>query len=330
MKAVIDKDIPFIKGRLEQAGFSTLYVGQWDFTPELVKDADALLIRTRTLCDRNLLEGSKVRLIATGTIGMDQIDCEWCAAQGISVRNAPGCNAPAVAQYVWSSLLRLWGFEANDIYGKTLGVIGCGNIGSIVKEWGERLGVNVLVSDPPKGMDYPLERLLNESDAVTLHTPLTHAGEHPTHHLIGERELSLMKPGAILVNAARGAVVDFSALKPAVMSGRIRAVIDTWEGEPEVDAELLDKVEYGTFHIAGYSLEGKQRATRMVLEAVDETFGVNTDKSGLEGPYRGVDNITAAKIIDSYDPAVDTALLRQQSGSFDRLRNEYKLRHEVR
>lgn len=331
MKAIVDKDIPFISGRLEKAGIETLYVDQWGFTPENVREADMLIIRTRTRCDEALLEGSKVRLVATATIGMDQIDLDWCAARGIKVRNAPGCNAPGVAQYVWSALLRLGIGTGSRVQNRrqTLGIVGCGNVGSIVRDWAERLGVRVIVSDPPKGMDYPLERLLAESDAVTLHTPLVRGGDHPTFHLMGSAQLSAMRPGTVLVNAARGPVVDFKALKKELKAGRIKAVIDTWEGEPEVDTDVLELAEYATFHIAGYSDQGKQRATRMVLETVEDTFGVVIDKSGLEPAYAGTDRLTAERILASYDPMLETELLRAHPGQFDKLRNEYNYRPEV-
>lgn len=330
MKIIADNNIPFLRGRLEPVA-EVVYVDQAGFTPAIVKDADALLIRTRTRCDEALLDGSAVRLVATATIGMDQIDLDWCAAAGITVRNAPGCNAPGVAQYVWASLLRL-GFDPQR---HTLGLVGCGNVGSIVRDWGLRLGARVLVSDPPKeergeaGEYVALNELLRHSDAVTLHTPLTRAGSHPTFHLIGERELSLIGDGKILVNAARGPVVDFAALRPHVLSGRLRAVIDTWEGEPKVDRDLLDAVEYGTFHIAGYSLQGKQRATRMVLEAVEDTFGVSIDKSGLAPAYTEPESLTAELITDSYDPAGDTAALRDAPEAFDTLRAAYHYRPET-
>lgn len=330
MRIIADDNIPFLRGRLEAVA-EVEYTDQWGFTPELVKEADAIVIRTRTRCDRALLEGSKVRLIATATIGMDQIDLEWCARQGITIRNAPGCNAPGVAQYVWSALLRM-GFDPTR---HTIGIVGCGNVGSIVRDWGLSLGARVLVSDPPREEarlpgDYtPLDTLLKESDAVTLHTPLTHTGSHKTHHLIGEHELSLIGDGRILVNAARGAVVDFNALRRHVTSGRIRAAIDTWEGEPEVDREILDAVEYGTFHIAGYSRQGKERATRMAIEAIEETFGVSIDKSGLTPAYEGTPGLTAEKITSSYDPAGDTAMLRNAPGEFDTLRRDYKYREEA-
>lgn len=336
MKIVADDNIPYLKGRLESVA-EVAYCDQFGFTPELVKDADALIIRTRTPVNEHLLGGSRVRLVATATIGTDQIDMDWCRDNGITAKNAPGCNAPGVAQYVWSSLLRLGFDPRND----TLGIVGCGNVGSVVREWGGQLGCRILVSDPPReereksagidsGIEYaPLERVLSESDAVTLHTPLTRTGEHATHHLIGERELALIKTGRIFINAARGPVTDFKALKDELKNRRIRAVIDTWEGEPVIDPEILDMVEYGTFHIAGYSRQGKERATRMAIEAVERQFGLAIDKSGLAGTYVGTPGLTAARITASYDPAADTAALRGSAADFDILRANYHYRDEV-
>lgn len=339
MKIIADDNIPFLKGRLEKAGVEVEYVDQFGFTPENVRDADALMIRTRTQCNKSLLDGSSVQLIATATIGMDQIDTDWCKEAGITVRNAPGCNAPGVAQYVWSSLLRMGFDPAHD----TLGIVGCGNVGSVVREWGKILGVKMLICDPPKETaqkaagshdaepeEYvSLDYLLRHSDAVTLHTPLTRDGLHPTYHLIGREELSKIGDGKILINAARGPVVDFSALKPEVMSGRLKVTIDTWEGEPKVDPELLDKVAYGTFHIAGYSRQGKERATRMAIEAVEDTFGISVDKTGLEPVYRGAGEMTAKRILQSYDPMDDTVALRKAPAEFDSLRRNYHYREEA-
>ncbi|MGN0237527.1 MAG: 4-phosphoerythronate dehydrogenase [Lepagella sp.] len=330
MKVIADENIPFLRGRLEAIGAEVTYVDQFGFTPDLVRDADILLIRTRTRCNSALLEGSKVKLVATATIGTDQIDMEWCRDAGIIVRNAPGCNAPGVAQYVWSSLLRL-GFDPGR---HTLGIVGCGNVGKIVRQWGETMGAHIIINDPPLQhmgiLDTyaPLDELLAECDAVTLHTPLTKTGRYPSFHLIGDAELSLMKDNAILVNAARGPVVDNAALKSHLASGRLRAVIDTWEFEPRVDTDILDMVEYGTFHIAGYSLQGKQRATRMALEAVEEVFGLEINKEGLEPPYMADPDISAERIIDSYDPIYDTLALREAPEAFDRLRHDYNFRNE--
>lgn len=329
-KIVIDDNIPYIAGRLEPVA-DVEYVDQFGFTPDNVRDADAMIIRTRTQCNRGLLENSSVKLIATATIGMDQIDIPWCESNGIRIANSPGCNAPAVAQYVWSALLR----DGFDPARHTLGIIGCGNVGSIVKRWGVMLGARVLVNDPPKekagvpGEYTPLDKLLAESDAVTLHTPLTRTGDYPSWHLISEIEVAKMKPGAILVNAARGPVIDTEAVLPALRDGRIKAIIDTWEGEPAVNRELLQLADYATFHIAGYSRQGKERATRMVLEQVEKQFGLEVDKSGLAPVYEYPESLSAKDIINSYDPAEDTRMLRENPENFDILRRNYNYREEV-
>lgn len=333
MRFIVDENIPFIKGRLEPHG-EVVYVDQHGFTPALVKDADAVVIRTRTLCNEALLADSKVKLVATATIGMDQIDIPWCEARGITVRNAPGCNAPGVAQWVWSVLLRM-GFDCKR---DTLGIVGCGNVGGIVKEWGESLGVKMLICDPPRAERegnesfVSLETLLKESNAVTLHTPLTRTGEYATHHLISLHELELLMGGKIdkpiLLNAARGPVVDNNALLAAMNSGGLRTAIDTWEYEPEVNETLLWGSDFATYHIAGYSRQGKERATRMALEAIEDTFGIEIDKTGLSGAYTGAEGLTQKSIIESYDPGIDTSQLRMAPEMFDQLRGAYNYREE--
>lgn len=330
LKVVADDKIPFLKGRLEKVA-EVIYAAPDQFTPALVKDADILLIRTRTKCDEALLKGSAVKLIATATIGTDHIDLDWCRENGIAVENAAGCNAPGVAQYVWSSLIRN-GFDPSV---HTLGVVGCGNVGSIVADWGRKLGCRMMVCDPPrKKMGYqdheylPLEEILREADAVTLHTPLTRCGADPTFHLVGDEEFSRMREGAILINAARGEVVDNKAWKSYLKEGRGVAVIDTWEWEPELDRELLDLAEIATPHIAGYSLEGKQRATRMALEAIERNFHVELDKSGLEGNYHAPEKITAERICGSYNPYDDTLMLKSDPSGFEKLRGSYNYRPE--
>lgn len=326
MKIIADENIPYLRGRLEGLA-EVIYADQNEFTRELVSDADALLIRTRTRCNESLLKDSTVRLVATATIGTDQIDIPWCESHGITVRNSPGCNAPGVAQYVWSSILHI-GIDPAKV---RIGVIGHGNVGSIVAEWGRRLGAEVLVNDPYKDdiATVELPYLLQNTDIVTLHTPLTLTGSYPTFHLIGAKELKMMKPGALLINAARGPVTDTRALVEALKERKIRAVIDTWEGEPVIDRELLDCAEIGTFHIAGYSREGKERATRMVLEALEEKFGLTIDKSGLAGDYTEAATLTAESIKDSYNPYEDDRLLRTSPDDFEQLRHDYNYRREV-
>ena len=331
MKIIADKNIPFLEGRVKAAELLQLKAS--DIDADIVRDADALIVRTRTACGEELLKDSKVKIIASATIGTDHIDIPWCQQNGIVVKNAPGCNAPGVALYVWSNLLRN-GFDPSK---HTLGIIGCGNVGGIVAEWGKRLGANVLVCDPPrKEMGYtdreylPMEEVLSKSDAITLHTPLTKDGKHPTYHLIGGDSVACLKPGAIFINAARGEVADTGTLISAIEEGRIRrSIIDTWEGEPDIDRKLLSLADTATCHIAGYSIEGKQRATRMALEAVAETLGLEADLEGLQGPYKEPEILTPDIIIEAYDPKEMTGALKTSPSSFETLRNAYPLHKEI-
>ena len=331
MKIIADKNIPFLEGRLKDAELLQLKAS--DIDADVVRDADALIVRTRTICDKRLLQDSKVKVIASATIGTDHIDIPWCRQNGIVVKNAPGCNAPGVALYVWANLLHN-GFDPDK---HTLGIIGCGNVGGIVAEWGERLGAKVLVCDPPrKELGFtdraylPMEEVLSKSDAVTLHTPLTKDGKYPTYHLIGEDSIAHLKPGAIFINAARGEVADTKTLTAAIGEGRIRcSIIDTWEGEPDIDKKLLSLTDTATCHIAGYSIEGKQRATRMALEAIAGTLGLGVDLEGLQGPYKEPEILTPKQIIDAYDPSEMTKALKHAPSSFETLRNAYPLHKEI-
>lgn len=350
MKIIADEKIPFLEGRIEGAELVRLPAP--DITREVLMDADAILTRTRTHCDASLLEGTDIRMVATATIGTDHIDLDWCRANGIEVRNAPGCNAPGVALYVWSSLLRS-GFDPR---GKTVGVIGCGNVGSVVARWGEILGARVLVCDPPRkeagftDREYlSLEDVLSRSDAVTLHTPLTRTGKYPTFHLINRQSLQSLRQGAFFVNAARGEVLDSDAVSDAIESGQIaKAIIDTWEGEPKLNRRLLSLTDVATTHIAGYSVEGKQRATRMALEAISDFFksphlhtstpphlhistppDIHISTGGLAGPYEMPSSLPHDLVMSHYDPAEMTAALKSRPEDFEKIRNSYPLHFEV-
>ncbi len=328
----IDSDIPYIQGRMREH-VREKFLSQEEFTPENVRMADGMIIRTRTRCGNELLQGSRVKVIATATIGMDQFNIPECQQLGITTRNAPGCNAPAVAQYVWACILHL-GYNPQ---GLTVGVIGHGHVGSIVADWGRRLGARMLISDPPRQQaglatpEYvPLQQLLQQSDVVTVHTPLTHNGPYSTYHLISKEEVAQMRPGALFINAARGSVSSDEALIPALQCGKIHAAIDCWEKEPHPDAEMLRLVEIGTYHIAGYSRQGKQRATRMALSTIGEYFGFTPDLTGLEGDYQEPSLLTPEKIMAGIDPFALTAELRADPTHFDKLRAAYPLREETK
>lgn len=342
-KLIIDDAIPFLDGRLE-THFDCRYLPGEDITKADLRDADGLLVRTRTRCDEKLLGETPVKFVATGTIGLDHIDTEWCDANGIHWQNAPGCNAPAVTQYVFRALSELGlplSFDGVPQENRpTLGIVGKGNVGGIVAEWARRLGLNVIVSDPPRaerGLDdeqyLPLDEVMRRADAVTFHTPLItklQAGMAPTYHLVGEHELSLLRHGAILVNAARGGIIDEEALIKAKREKALKIAVDTWEGEPTVNTSLLEVADVATFHIAGYSRQGKERATRAILAGLEEHFGVTLPMSDLAAPYSPPETLSETSIRDSYDIKVDDYLMRREYVDFERLRNFYPLREEVK
>jgi len=244
----------------------------------LLKDADALIVRSETPVDRELLEGTGVQFIGTTTIGFDHLDTHYLRRKQIAFANAPGCNSNAVKEYVLAALLTMSRRTGVPLEGATLGVVGVGNIGSRVARMAELLGMRVLLNDPPlarytRNPAYlPLDALM-EADVITLHVPLTKEGPDPTHHLFGRERIKKMKPGALLVNSSRGAVVDTAALKDALKTKLLRgAVLDVWEHEPEIDIELLRLAAIGTPHIAGYSLEGKINATEIIRDAFCRHF----------------------------------------------------------
>jgi len=332
MKIVADSKIPYLRGLLEQVAQEVIYVPGVEIASDVVRDASVLLTRTRTRCDRSLLEGSKVEFIGTATIGTDHIDLDYCKEHGIVVANAPGCNAPAVAQWVHATILQ-WK-QANAVDRRiTLGIVGVGHVGSIVARWAQQLGYEVLVNDPPleeSGVTLdlpfvPLHRLQRECDVITFHTPLTSDGKHPTWHLCDKALLQGMKHCRLIINAARGAVCDNEAL----LDWHGDVALDCWEHEPAIGRELLEKAFVATPHIAGYSRQGKQRGTAMVIEALNRHYGWHVPLPEVDRPLAGAIEVTPRLIMDSYNPLYDTAALKASPQQFETLRNEYRLRDEV-
>lgn len=332
MKIIVEANIPYIKGLLEPFG-AVEYLKSGEITADRVADADALFVRTRTRCDATLLSGSKVKFIATATIGTDHIDLPYCAERGISVNNAPGCNAPAVAQYVFATIGRF--LEGKPVTGLTLGVVGVGHVGSIVARWGRRLGMNVLECDPPRqrkesGEFATMHDIEREADIITFHTPLNKTGEDCTVHLADSSFFSRLGKCRLLINSSRGAVVDNADLLAAIKATGLRAAIDCWENEPDIDRELLEQAFIATPHIAGYSVEGKKRATAMALQAFERFYGVKIDGiPAVSAPYKGSDITDIRQVMQSYNPMPDTDALKRNPERFEDLRNNYDLRHEV-
>lgn len=327
MKIAVDQNIPFILKPLQSLPGVEI---SHDLSREGVKDAEVIITRTRTKCNADLLDGSTCRFIATATIGTDHIDLPYCEGKGIRVVNAPGCNAPAVAQWVLQAVKETGGFK-----GRTLGVIGAGHVGSIIVRWAEGLGMKVLVNDPPLQYSDPtrfefsiMEEIADKADIVTVHTPLTKSGLYPSFHLINDDFILSLKRKPLILNAARGAVADTGALLRGMEEGKIIGVgIDCWEGEPRINRKLLENALFATPHIAGYSKEGKVRATQMVLDALtdymrlDKRLLADADLPSPVPEFIGEDMLT-------YDILEDTNRLKESPATFESQRNNYKLRPE--
>jgi erythronate-4-phosphate dehydrogenase len=342
MKIVVDKFIPYINGVFEPFA-EVQYLAPADFTPEAVRHADALIVRTRTHCNAALLSGSQVRFIATATIGYDHIDADFCQKNGIKWTNAPGCNAPAVGRYV-ASVLCFWAKKYGiDLREKTLGIVGVGHVGREVLKMAKLLGMSVLQNDPIRekaeksGEFVLLTRIAHEADIITFHTPLTHDGEFATYHMADAQFFADCRRKPLIINAARGGVVDENALKNALKSGQISdCAIDCWENEPRIDAELLQMAMIATPHIAGYSADGKAAATEMCVRAVSQFFGLGLDDFCVKDlpmiepcHCRSYEERTQA-ILRSYDISCDDAALRSAPNDFEKLRSEYKLRRDAK
>lgn len=279
MKIVADRNIPFVEECFSSLG-DVLLAGGRDMDAKMVSDADILLVRSITKVNADLLEGSKVRFVGTATIGKDHVDEEYLSNQGIGFASAPGSNANSVAEYIVAALLALGKKHKFALEGKSIGIVGVGNVGSRIEKKAKAMGMEVVLNDPPLERETgdakyrPIEEILG-CDFVTMHTPLTFDGPDKTFHLVDDKFLGSLKKACFFLNSSRGGVVDTDALKKAIAEKAIAgAVLDVWENEPEIDNELLLKVELSTPHIAGYSFDGKVAGMTMIYEAACKHFGV--------------------------------------------------------
>lgn len=348
MKIVCDNKIPFLRGVLEPYA-DVVYLPGKETTSDDLRDADAVITRTRTKCNSTLLEGSRVKVVATATIGFDHIDTSWCESHGIIWKNAPGCNSHSVKQYISSVLCTLAKRFGLELRKMTLGVVGVGNVGSKVADVGRALGMKVLLNDPPRqraeGPDafVSLDRLIAESDIISLHVPLNREGEDATWHLFDGGRISSLRPSQILINSSRGPVVDNDALKAALKSGGLRAaVLDVWEKEPDIDRELLGLLAVATPHIAGYSADGKAAGTAASVRTVAQVLGLPLTQwapSDVPAPQQALDfsvdassrdelDVISEAVFHAYDVMDDDAALRAAPQSFEKLRGDYQIRRE--
>lgn len=347
MKIVADNKIPFLKGVLEPYAEVAYYPGT-EINAKLVNDADALLVRTRTKCNANLLENSKVKFIATATIGFDHIDTAYCESKDIRWTNAPGCNSVSVMQYIASALVFLsekYNFNYSD---KTLGVVGGGNVGSKVALLASGLGMKVLLNDPPrervegKSKFVSLQKIQENADIITFHVPLNNEGVDKTYHLVDEDFLHSIKPETIIINSSRGEVVSAASLKKALKEKKIKAaLLDVWENEPLIDKELLDLVDIGTPHIAGYSADGKAMGTAMSVQALSRFFNFNlnnwlpdnipqvhNNKIEIDCKELNIQEVINKAVLATYNIENDSTALKKSLKTFEAQRGNYPLRRE--
>lgn len=344
MKILADAHIPYLRGVVEQFGEVEYLPGNL-FSKESVKDKDALIVRTVTHFGEEILSGSSVKLICSATIGYDHIDTNFCDENNIGWKTAPGCNANSVEQYVTASLLYLADKYNFDLKDKTIGIVGVGNVGMKVELACKKLGMNVLLNDPPREIKegsekfVDLETIKRESDIITFHTPLVKSGDYKTFHLADEAFFSEVLRKPFIINAARGGVTCNKSIKKAIADNKISGIVlDCWENEPEIDRELLELVDIATPHIAGYSADGKWTATRMSIENLIGFFNLKTKPKFLEIPHpiNPVIDLEAVSEADqlshavwhSYNPIDESNLLKLHPDKFYWFRSNYPLRRE--
>ena len=354
MKIVADENIPFVRQCFEKLGEVFTYPGR-RINSDIVKDADILLVRSITKVDENLLGGSNVRFAATATIGIDHLDIDYLRKQEVKFASAAGCNANSVAEYIVAALLILARRHEFSLSEKTIGIVGVGNVGSRVVEKAGILNMNILQNDPPleRKTHYahfrPLEELLEQSDILTLHVPLSYDGQDKTYHLADADLFEKMKNGSFLINTSRGAVVNNTSLLTALEQSKLSgAVLDVWEGEPEINEELLGAVDIGTPHIAGYSLDGKTNAALLIYQAACNFLNVQCDwktpqlpppqhpEIRIDADKKNDEQILAEAVEKACDLERDDQALRkilkiplpERKKFFDELRSEYPTRRE--
>jgi len=351
---IVNKNTPRALETFGQLG-TVLPLKTDEITPDSVKDADVLIVRSETTVDRHLLEESRVKFVGTVTIGTDHCDLEYLKSRRIGFASAPGSNSNSVAEYVAAALLTWAQRTGQGLSGKSIGIVGVGNVGKKVERIARILGLTVLLNDPPlKRLTgdpsyVPLDELMG-ADFVSLHVPLTRTGDDATYHFFDESRFARMKQGSVLINTSRGAVVDTSALRTALFSHHLStAILDVWEGEPRIDTALLDRVMLGTPHIAGYSLDGKLNAVRMVAEETARFLKVpfawtgdsDENENGaarirVPEPAGHGEGLLYHIVHQAYDIELDDYMLRKimmllpgnQGAYFMKLRAEYRTRRE--
>ncbi|MDG6779056.1 4-phosphoerythronate dehydrogenase [Thiomicrorhabdus sp. zzn3] len=335
-KIVIDDAVPYAESMFSPLGEVVLIPGR-NITPDSVRNADALIVRSRTQVNQALLENSAISFVGSTVVGLDHIDQAWLKQNNIHFYSAQGCNANSVAEFVITSLLELAEDKGFDLSQKTLGIIGVGHVGSLVHHKAEQLGIQCLLNDPPKVERHPemadqyvsLDQAL-QADIITVHTPLTQTGKHPTHHLISAEKLQQIRPQQILVNAARGGIIDEQAW---INTQTLANIIDCWENEPFINPQLYSLAYLATPHIAGHSLDAKVDGGRMVYEQLcrfwDEPITDNWQQQLPPPPEPITPPLNSSvqtrlfnTLIQTHNPRVDDRAIRD--AEIENLYNKYE------
>ena len=347
IRVIADDKIPFLKGILEPY-VNISYLPGVKTTALEMKNAEALITRTRTKCTEENLKGSNVKMIATATIGFDHIDTDYCERSNINWTNSPGCNSGSVKQYIATVLATIADKLQIQLDGKTLGIVGVGNVGRKVKDFAKSIGMKVLLNDPPRaekeGMEefVDLDDLLVQSDIITFHVPLQTQGQYKTYHLGDKGLFCKCKKEVIIINSSRGEVIDNIDLLDALSRGDIgNVVLDVWENEPNINIKLLEKARIATPHIAGYSADGKANGTAMSVNAISRYFDLplkdwypenvpipenssfNIDAKGLS-----FQEVWIKAVLNTYAILEDDLRFRMNPEKFEKLRGSYPLRRE--
>ena len=349
IKIIADDKIPFLKGVLESSA-DIQYLNPPDITNNEIKDKDSLIIRTRTKCNSDLLDGTKIKLIATATIGIDHIDTDYCERKGIKWINAPGCNSSSVRQYVASAILTIAFKKKLNLNDMTIGIIGVGNVGSKIKSFAKTLGLKVLLNDPPRVRKegssgfVTIDELISGSDIITFHVPLIKKGEDKTLHMADQNFFSKFNNSKWIINTSRGPVIETNSLKEAIKKKVVTTtVLDVWENEPWINEELLNMADIATPHIAGYSADGKANGTSVCVRNISSFFNLGIDEEWypkeipapsnsseiyINCEKQSLHDILYNAVISSYNIMNDDNILRNSADTFEKQRGNYPVRRE--
>lgn len=347
VKIIIDSAIPFIRGVFEPVAKVEYHDGS-NITSDIVKDADALIIRTRTHCNKNLLENSRVSLICTATIGFDHIDSAYCAEKNITWYSMAGCNSNSVAHYFLATLALLYQTNILNFNNLTVGIVGMGNVGSKIARYCKALNINVLANDPllektgSKDDFYSFEEVVATSDIITFHVPLTKSGDYSTFQMVNRDSLSKIKPSATLINTSRGEIVKEDDLLHLIENKCINnVVLDVWNNEPSINLTLLERAFISTSHIAGYSADGKWNGTYGCVQKVSQFFGFQGLEERVHSPLppnnpnisvdcrdKSFESIFSEIVLKTYPIQNDSNSLKENANCFENLRNNYPNRRE--